>query len=210
MAQLSSREIVALVDQEFESSMGAPEGEISNERAKAWRYYNSQPLGNEIDGKSKFVTSDVSDVVDGIMPSLLRMFTDKDNLVVFDPVGPEDEELSRQETEYTSFVFWKKTDDPFMTLYSWFWDALVQKNGIVKAWVDDSEVVTEETYNNLSEIELFKLLEDEELEPIERDERLDPELGTVHDVRFKRTCKKKRICVEPVPPEEYRISSDAN
>lgn len=210
MAQLTEREIVALVDQEFESSMGAPEGEISNERAKAWRYYNSQPLGNEIDGKSKFVTSDVSDVVDGIMPSLLKMFTDKDNLVSFDPVGPEDEQLSRQETEYTSYVFWKKTEDPFMALYSWFWDALVQKNGIVKAWVDESEVVTEETYSNLSEIELFKLLEDEELEPIERDERVDPELGVLHDVRFKRTCKKKRICVEPVPPEEYRISSDAN
>jgi hypothetical protein len=31
---------------------------------------------------------------------------------------------------------------------------------------------------------------------------------TVYDVTFKRTCKYGEICVEPVPPEQYRVSGD--
>lgn len=214
--KLTEREIVAIVDREFQTAMGAPDGQIAHERAKAYRYYNSEPLGNEIDGKSQMVTSDVSDVVDGIMPSLLKIFTTKENLVSFDATGPEDEALAQQETEYTSYVFFKKNDDAFMTLYSWFWDALVQKNGIVKAWRDESEKVTEESYTGLTEDEVFALLEDDELEPVERDQYTEETVingqiveATLHDIRFKRTSKRGKVCVEPVPPEEYRISSDA-
>src|SRR5690606_21757424 len=72
--------------------------------------------------------------------------------------------------------------------------------------------------------ELAELLSDEELEPVTHDEREDtilvptqtaigvinqPQPVTVHDIEFKRTSMKGRVCVEPIPPEEYRISQDA-
>ncbi len=46
---------------------------IGAERARAWRYYLSKPEGRlkPTEGESEIVTSDVSDVIDGIMPSLL-------------------------------------------------------------------------------------------------------------------------------------------
>ena len=195
--------------------MGSPDGEISIQRANAWRYYNSDLLGNEVEGKSQVVSSDVSDVVDGIMPSLLRLFGTKENLVSFEASGPEDEPLAAQETDYTSHVFFKKSEDAFLTLHHWFFDALVQKNGIVKAWWDESEVITEESYTNLTEPEVFKLLEDEELEAVERDEHIGETVinnqvveATLHDIRFKRTAKRRCVSIENVPPEEYRISSD--
>ena len=213
---LSDREILNIVDQEFTSAMGSPDGEISEERALAWDYYNSKPLGNEIVGKSQVVTSDVSDVVDGIMPSLLRLFTTKDNLVSFDAVGPEDEPLADQETDYVSHVFFKKNEDSFLTLYNWFFDSLTQKNGIVKCWWDDCEEITEETYTGLSEDEVFKLLEDDELEPVEREEKtqrvvIEDQTAevTLHDIKFKRTTTRQKVRFECVPPEEYRISADA-
>lgn len=214
---MDERELLAIVDSEFETAMGAPAGEISTERAQAWNYYMSKPLGNEIEGQSQVVTSDVADVVDGIMPSLLRIFTTADNLVSFDPHGPEDEQRAAQETDYVSHIFFKK-NPAFPILYTWFFDALVQKNGIVKAWWDESERVTTETYNGLSVEELTELLDDDELEPIERSERfedtVDPETGVVseqevHDVVFRRVTKRGRARVENVPPEEYRISADA-
>lgn len=207
MAKLTEEEILSIIDSEFESSMGAPGGEISNERARAWDYYMSKPLGNEIEGQSQVVTSDVSDVVDGMMPSLLRMFTTRENLVSFDAVGPEDEESAQQESDYVNYIFFKK-NPAFEIMYSWFFDALVQKNGIVKAWFDKSEVVTSESYRGLLEEEVLQLLQDEELEPIERGERIVDGI-TLHDIEFKRVCKKGQIRVENVPPEEYRISSDA-
>lgn len=217
MPKLTDDQLLAIVDQEFSSAQGAEGGDISSERALAWDNYTNKPLGNEIEGESQATTSDVSDVIDGIMPSLLRIFTTAENLVSFDPVGHEDMAAAEQESDYVNYVFFKQ-NPAFLILYTWFLDALVQKNGIVKAWWDESEVVTTETYNGLSEFELSELLEDEELEPIERAERVtetvDPITGqiivaTVHDVEFRRVTKRGRVCVENVPPEEYRISSDA-
>src|SRR5690606_15321192 len=106
----------------------------------------------------------------------------------------------------------------FEILFFWMFDALVQKNGITKAWWDESEEVTEENYEGLSEDDLIELLNDDELEPIEREEREAETVdeatgqivrGIVHDVRFRRVSKSGRARVECVPPEEYRISPDA-
>lgn len=214
--RFSEEDLVSIVDNEFTSAMGAEGGEISTERAKAWNYYLSKPFGDEIPGQSQVVTSDVADVIDGIMPSLLRLFTTSDNLINFDAVGPEDEAKSAQESDYVNYVFFKQNKS-FPILYNWFFDALVQKNGIVKAWWDDSEVISEESYQGLTQQELFELLEDDELEAISKDERIAETVdamgqiveGTVYDITFRRVSKKGKAQVANVPPEEYRISSDA-
>ena len=223
MPKMEDQELVNLVDGEFEEALGSPGGEIADERALAWSYFLSEPLGNEEEGQSSVVTSDVADVLDGVMPSYLRIFTMQENLLDFDPVGPEDEEAAQQESDYVNHVFFKQ-NEAFMLLYTWFFDALAQKNGIVKAWLDDSEETTTETYEGLSEEELEELLADEELEPFERDEREEETVveqatlqgveqviqrATVHDVRFRRVRKRPRVKVDNVPPEEYRISSDS-
>ncbi|GAG27392.1 unnamed protein product, partial [marine sediment metagenome] len=87
---ISDEKIVELVEDEFANALGAPGGEISRERCEDLQYYLREPYGDEEEGSSKVVTADGSDVVDGIMPSLLRLFTTADNLVSFDAVGPED------------------------------------------------------------------------------------------------------------------------
>lgn len=218
--KMTNDELLALVDAEFSSAMGAEGGEISAERAKAWSYYLSKRLGNEVEGQSSVVTSDVADVVDGIMPSLLRLFTMADNLVAFDPVGEEDVEKAEQESDYVNYVFFKQ-NPAFTIMYTWFFDALVQKNGIVKVSWDETEVVTTESYQGLTEAELAELFGDAELEAVEQEEReaetvvIAPDgmqamvIAPVHDVTFRRVSKRGRARVDTVPPEEYRISSDA-
>lgn len=212
---MTDDELRALVDSEFESAMGNDGGDISQERALALDYYLSKELGNEIEGQSQVVSSDVSDVVDSIMPSLLRIFTTAENLVGFDAVSEEDVPGAEQESDYVNYVFFKQ-NPAFSILYTWFFDSLVQKNGIVKAWWDDSEIVTQESYQGLTEAELFELLDDDELEPIERAQRQDETVingevveSTVHDIEFRRVSRSGRARVDNVPPEEYRISADA-
>ena len=207
---MDETQLKQIVNSEFRTSLGANGGQISNERAKAWDYYLSKPLGNEIEGQSQVVSSDVAEVVDGIMPSLLRMFTSADNLCSFDAVGPEDSAASAQQSAYVNHVFFKK-NPAFLTLFYWFFDALVQKNGITMAWWDESEKVTYENYSGLNELEVSELLDDDELEPIERSEEEgeSPDGPTIlHSISFKRISKKGRVKIECVPPEEYRISGD--
>lgn len=209
MPKMTDRELLNLVNTEFSSAMGKEGGEISAERALAWDYYLSKPLGNEEEGQSQVVTSDVADIVDGIMPSLLRLFTTADNLVSFDPVGFEDVDQANQESDYVNYLFFKK-NPAFLIMYNWFFDALVQKNGIVKTWYEETERVTTETYSGLTQAQLFALLEDDDLEPVERSESFDNETGeTLHSIEVKRVAKEPCFVVENVPPEEYRISADA-
>lgn len=213
---MDDRKLLAIIDQEMNNAMGEPGGEISAERALAWDFYLAKKLGNEIDGMSQVVSADVMDVIDAIMPILLRMFTTADNLISFDPGGPDDVDRARQESDYINYVFFKQLDS-FEILFFWFFDALVQKNGVIKAFWDESEEVTTESYNGLTVDEITELLEDDELEAVERSE---PYMKTtavggqlveaeVYDIEFRRVTKSGRVAVANVPPSEYRISADA-
>lgn len=155
------------------SAMNA--SKLSEDRAKAMEYY----LGTMSDlpapkDRSQAVSTDVSDTVEGLMPHLMEIFCSGDDVVEFQPVGQEDEEAARQETDYVNHVFMQKNPG-FVTLYSFVKDALLQKNGIAKVWWDEWEEEEEETYQNLTD-DAYALLmkeieEDDTLEVIEHVER---------------------------------------
>jgi hypothetical protein len=79
-----------------------------------------------------------------------------DEVVRFEPVGPEDEEAAQQETDYVNHVFMQQNPG-FMTLYSFVKDALLSKVGIVKVWWEEKDIEERETYYDLTE-EQFALL----------------------------------------------------
>lgn len=173
MAKMSNDTLKAVVAGEVRRSIGYMGGTIASERAKALDYYLGRPFGNEIEGRSSVVSTDVCDVIESILPSLLKIFTSGDTIVKFEPQGPEDEEVAQQATDYCNWIF--NRDNPgFTILYDWMKDALLQKMGVVKIWWDEREDETEETYENLTDDELQQLLADEEVEPIEHTARPDP------------------------------------
>ena len=53
-------------------------GALGGEREKAQREYFRMPYGNEEDGWSSIVTSDVQDTVEWILPQLLDIFAATD------------------------------------------------------------------------------------------------------------------------------------
>ncbi len=217
---LTELELKSIVTSELSDAAGYVGGELSDQRAKAMDYYLGEPFGNEMEGRSQVVSTDVADTIEWILPSLLKTFAASDQAVRFDAEGPEDEQQAEQETDYCNYVFYKENEG-FLILYSWFKDALLQKNGIVKIYWDESTKVTREEYENLGDDEFYKLLMDEELEPKEHTERqilevVETEQGpvqqpvTVHDVVFQRTKKRGKVAIDPLPPEEFKINKDHN
>lgn len=208
---MTKGELASLVNTEIGQALGSELGtkssELARQRATAMDYYLAEPLGTEVEGRSQVISTDVQDTIEWIMPSIMRVFSSNHKAVEFDPVGPDDEEAARQETAIVNHTFYKENDG-FIALYSFFKDALLQKNGIVKVWWDDSETVVKESYNGLSDAELTALLSDEDVEPVEHDE-VESELGALHDISVNRTTSKGQVRVEPVPPEEFLISNDA-
>lgn len=125
---------------------------LMEERAKASNYYNGAMESDmpSQEGRSSTVSMDVADTIEGLMPNLMDIFAGSDEVVRFEPVGPEDEEAAQQETDYVNHVFMQQNPG-FMTLYSFIKDALLSKVGIVKVWWEETEQEERETYYDLTD-----------------------------------------------------------
>jgi len=206
-SKITEEELVARIRGEITDSLGYMGDTISQQREKAMEYYYGLPFGNEVEGRSQFVDSTVQDTIEWIKPSLMRVFASGDEMVKFSPHGPEDVKMAEQASDYVNYVFTK--DNPgWEILYSWFTDALLSKNGIVKVWWEDYEKEEREEYRNLDEVSLMAIISDDDVEVIEHTETLE-EGVPYHDLVIKRKDYDGRIKIENVPPSEFLINREA-
>jgi len=213
--RMTEDELRARIRTEIEDSLGDGDT-LSRQRETAMDYYLGLPFGNEVDGRSQFVDSTVSDTIEWIKPSLMRVFASGDEMVKFNPVGAEDVPMAKQATDYVNYVF-TKMNPGWSILYSWFTDALLQKNGIVKVWWDAQEEETREEYYDLTEQELNSLLSSGDVEVVEHTEKpgdIPNDMGGItgeplHDLVVKRTIPRGQVRVENVPPDEFLIARES-
>ena len=205
--KITEEELVTRIRGEITNSLGYMGDTISQQREQAMQYYYGLPFGNEVDGRSQFVDTTVADTIEWIKPSLMRVFASGDEMVKFNPVGPEDVAMAAQATDYVNYVFTR--DNPgWEILYSWFTDALLSKNGIVKVWWDEYEEEEREEYTALDEMELSYLITDDAIEVIEHTQ-YEVDLEPKHDIVIKRKKMGGRIRVENVPPSEFLIARES-
>ena len=216
---MDKEELQSIVRGEIESAVNFHDSEYAAERIEALDYYLGNPLGNEVEGRSQVVQTEISDVIEMIMPSLMKIFGSSDKFVNFEPRGPEDVEAAKQATDYVNFIL-NSDNDGFVVLHNWMKDALLFKMGIVKHYFDETEKVTEDMYEGLTDNELTALLADEDIEIVGQEAREmgEPQIGMdgqmmpapmVFDVRVRKTQKDGRIKIENVPPEEFLFSQRA-
>lgn len=208
----------AILDDEIHNALGYLDSETTEARAKALEYYLRQPYGNEVEGRSQIVTGEVAEAIDGALPQLVRVFTQSDDIVRFEPKGPGDEEGAKQATEYCNWVFYTQNTG-FTILHNWFKDALLQKTGVVKAYWDTKVDVTKETYQDLTDEDLILLLSDGTREVLEQDttevdtgevdEMGQPIMYRTHGVVLAKKVSRGGVRIENVPPEEFLISKKA-
>ena len=205
-SKVTDEELLARVQGEITDSLGYNDT-VSKQRESAMDYYYALPFGNEVEGRSQYVDSSVMDTIEWIKPSLMRVFASGDEMVTFEPHGPEDVESAEQATDYINHIF-TKDNNGWEILYTWFTDALLQKNGIVKVWWDDYEDWNREEYNGLDEQEFNLLIMSPDIEVMEHTPYVD-DYGAKHDVVIKRTSYTGRVKIENVPPDEFLISREA-
>ena len=229
--KITEFELRNIIGQEINNAMGYMGGNLSSQRKKSLEYYMGEPLGTEIDGRSQVVSTDVADTVETILPNLLKIFTSSDQTVKCEPVKAEDVALAEQATNYINYIF-NKDNNGFSILYNWFKDALIEKNGIVKVYWDESEKVEQETYENLNDQEYKILLDNDDVEVVQEesfvDEKAKQQLEEIkalaeaqgqvmediptpklHNCIIKRTSSSGKVKIENIPPEEFLIQRSA-
>lgn len=215
MQPKTEQEISAIVQDAMQNAVDFVESEISEIRLKAQRYYDGEvDIGYE-DGRSKIVSSKVRDVVRATKPSIMRVFMSTSKAVEFVPRGPEDVAMAEQATDFINHEFNRLNG--YRVLSDAIHDALVKKQGIIKAYHKEYPTAKIYTLSDLSEDELSLLTSDPDVEVLEQSMEMRMEMdefgvdveAPIFAVKLSRKEMKGDLCIESVPPEEFFVNRDA-
>src|SRR5678816_3026193 len=156
MAEMSDDDLVSWIENEEGQALGFHAGDLSREREMALNYYHGQIEVQAPEGRSDVVETDVRDTVDGMLPDLLDVFLSSDDVVKFEPQGPEDMQGAAQATDAVNYVFYRQNNGA-LVLYEWFKAALLEKVGVVKYYHENYGTPQIERYDALNEVE-FQML----------------------------------------------------
>ena len=161
-------EIIAMIEQEESVAYGINDSALSKERSDAIEYYLGEPYGNEVEGSSQIVTTEVQDTIESALPQLLKIFVSGDEIVKFNPKHAEDIPAAEQETEYVNHVVMEKNPG-YMVFYTWFKDALLSKDGYVKVYYEEEDEVENEHYQGLTDGQIQMLGSDKNIQILEHE-----------------------------------------
>ena len=211
MAIKNDTELAGMLKNKLLTSVGGgTDSDLNDVRKENLNYYVGKEYGNEREGYSKFVTREVLETVEWVLPSVLRTFLSGDQIGSFDATGPEDEEQAQLETEVVNHCIMRKNrggEGGFTTLYTWMKDAIMNPNGYVEVAIEKRETTETGVVEGINPVGLGLLEDDKDIEIMEQEE-----VGTDGDVplfnvRVRQRKEYNVLAVSPVPPEQMIIDS---
>lgn len=215
MPKMSDSELVSILSQ-AENDAAEYSGEFSRENEKYLKGYLAEKSGDfaALPDQSSVVSTDIADVVESDMPSLARIFLGSGDILEFQANTENEAEVAEAE-EKTKYVNWIIRNQPesFQTLHNWMKDAEIQKNGVVKYFIDEKKEVEEVEYTGVDGAEIAAIQESLQGAEVDKvkvvvSEQLENEQQTF-DIKFRVTRETKKICIVNVPPERFRITRNA-
>lgn len=219
-AKMTSDELRSIIRREMDNALGIEGGRLSAERRTSLEYYEGEPFGDEVEGRSTVVMRSVMEAVEWVLPALLRIFVTSDKIAEFEPTREQDENAAAQATDYVSYVFYK--DNPgFVILHDWFKDGLIQKLGWVKCFWNTQKILETNSFGGLTPEEFEALTSDPGVTVVEKREYPAPQAGgfdqdapqpgatTLIDCTLRSSREEGRVKIEAVAPEEVLTSRRA-
>lgn len=207
--KLTDEEIESAALEAMRSSLGAPDSEVGRLRLRNIEAYNAEPTGEwappEVADRSDFVATDVADTVNGLLPQVMQMFVSSDDAVEFEARGqPGSDEEAKLATAYVNHLFYVRNDGVSI-VHDWFWDALVQKVGWVKVWIDEDADESKQKYEGQTQEQLVMLMQDGW--QLDGEPQQDEQGGIAFTVRKESRTKCVKVAV--VAPAEMRVDVNA-
>ena len=198
-------DVQAVVTRLIEEAIQHYEENLEPDQVLATDYYYGRPFGDEKEGRSQVVSTEVRDATLNQMASLMKIFTGSERVVEFAPDHAQDKMEAERQTSYVNYVFME--DNPgYLILDSVFKDALVRRIGILKWWWEEDPTPEGASLTGLTEEQVLGLLQDPEVQSADVTD-LD-EMGFYSaDVIWTQT---GRVRVAAVPNEEFIFTPDAS
>jgi hypothetical protein len=211
--RMADDDILAVISQELDQSMSfnASSGLGTTtivDLETPLDYYLGKPDGSEVVGRSKFTSTDIADAIEWLMPAIMETLIG-DNVVTFDAVAPGDEDQAELETAYV-FDMLMKRNDGFVIMHQFVKDALLQNNGVIKAYYKTYTEQKVERYTGLDQTQAALLAAQKTITILQKETFFDEEGIPYYNVKIVREKTCSKIHVESVPLENFRINADHN
>lgn len=211
---MDEKKLVKILREEEADAASYYDSEIAQAQATAMDRYHAKSLGNEVDdpARSKVVTHDIEDTLNWVMPHLMRVFLESDELVTCEDSGVDDGDPSLKiAADYLGHVFF--TDNPGdEIIHDFAFDALLQKMGVARiGWVDP-EPKPPQIVEGATDEQLVKYTSDPEYAILEQEEEQKVVEGQPYrcwNLKVQRTPRVGKAVIETIPPEEFRVSRRA-
>ena len=181
----------------------ATQSEVGQQRERNHRYYALQPMGNEIPGRSHYVSPDVLDVVESKKAYFSRTFLSSRQVVKFKPKREGGQSEADQRTAYVCTQL--KKNNWFELLRDFWHDAFVAKRGIILAeWRQSTEEYLQPV-QNAPMAQLQQGLQDPRVIDV-ADEDLQVEMtpqGPVANGSLYLVKDTSKVCLTVVQPEQF-------
>lgn len=205
MTPLSDLDLLAILNAEKSNAESWAE-ELTISREMALDYYLGRPIGDEVVGQSQVVSTDVMEVVEWMMPQLVRILCSDDELVTFEP-NAVDVNGADVATKYIRHIFFNDNDG-FRLVHDTLKDGLLFKVGAWKwGYVTKREPIDRD-YRGLSDMELALLIQglqegskDVEVQIIGQEQNDD---GT-YNIKVRMIRSYGVVEIEAIPPEELLV-----
>jgi len=214
MAKMEDESLLSFLQAEESDAGDFVWGKLADEREKAMREYLRLPYGDEEEGRSSFVTSEVLDTVEWVRPALLKIFVGGDQAVTFEPTGPEDVAGAEQASDACNYVFFKQNNG-FLIAYMAITDALMLKNCAVMWRWKEQEIVETVRLKGVTDMQVTMKLQElqdskpevvEASDPVVSVDQMGDTVSYYEYVKIKTTKKQGKVCIEAFPPDELLVS----
>ena len=208
-------QIESIVSEAVTDALDFIESEVSEDRIKAQRYFEGEcDLGYE-EGRSKIVATKVRDTIRALKPSLMRVFLSNDKYVQYVARTPQEVNQAETATQYIHAHFTERNG--YKVMADAIHDSLLKKTGIVKVYWDTYETGQMYDLTGLTEQEYMMIAQEDGVEIVEQSVETSmtmDEFGTeiespIYDVKVLKRKEEGKLCVDPVPPEEFFVDRSA-
>ncbi|MBW2036421.1 MAG: hypothetical protein JRI41_02915 [Deltaproteobacteria bacterium] len=204
-------DIEKAVEKEIEAAQEARSARAPD-RQKNWDRYFGKPLGNEVKGRSQFLTRDLLETIEAILPFLIKLFASGDPKVEVAVVGQE-AWIGKALMQKIQLDLGNATPNLFSLFYQWFKDALVSDTAYVKVAWDLDHANVQVDFDDLPAEQMQQLVDDDAVEITGSPTIvIEPQTGQIAfqgvSAKIKKLVK-DALYAENTPYWEFLISSKA-
>ena len=193
-------ELAAILKREFEAADDYHE-QIEPLQEAAFRYYEAQPFGNEVEGRSQIVLPDVQETIDTAVGALLKTLVSGGRTVEFESTDEAAEQDADDATAALDYNFMRRQDG-LRVLHDVATDGLLSMYGVFKSTCEERERVSRQRVT-MDPLQLGLLPEEVEVEDVRENED-----GSVTAL-LKTQRVEKTYPIVAVPVREFRFSRSA-